>query len=101
MSFFMSVTLSGVFSLAEFGFSWSWLQVWGQSILISLPIAFSLDMMFGDKLRLLSAKLADKVSGVWSCLDQVLRSAAQIMPRRSISVTCGTFRSFNSCPMEQ
>jgi hypothetical protein len=67
MSSFMSMALSGVFSLLELGVSWSWLQVWGQSILIALPIAFSLDMMFGAKLRLLSAKLADKASGVWPC----------------------------------
>ncbi|WP_206052255.1 DUF2798 domain-containing protein [Nioella ostreopsis] len=65
MSSFMSVALSGVFSLLELGVSWSWLQVWGQSILIALPIAFSLDMMFGDKLRLLSAKLADKAASAW------------------------------------
>ena len=62
MSSFMSMALSGVFSLLEFGISWLWLQVWGQSILIALPIAFSLDMIFGDKLRSLSDKLADKAA---------------------------------------
>ncbi|SHL78729.1 Protein of unknown function [Roseovarius marisflavi] len=62
MSSFMSMALSGVFSLLEFGISWLWLQVWGQSILIALPIAFSLDMIFGDKLRFLSDKLADKAA---------------------------------------
>ena len=72
MSSFMSMALSGVFSYLEFGLSWTWLQVWGQSILIALPIAFSLDMIFGDKLRLLSGKLADKAAsglavknGIW------------------------------------
>ena len=60
MSSFMSMALSGVFSFLEFGISWLWLQVWGQSFLIALPIAFSLDMIFGDKLRSLSDKLADK-----------------------------------------
>ncbi|WP_190285466.1 DUF2798 domain-containing protein [Mameliella alba] len=65
MSTFMSAALSGVFSLLEFGLSIQWLQVWGQSILIGLPIAFSLDMVFGDKLRFLSGKLADKAASVW------------------------------------
>jgi len=65
MSFFMSMALSGVFSFLEFGISWTWLQAWGQSILIALPIAFSLDMMFGDTLRLLSGKLADKAASAW------------------------------------
>lgn len=59
MSSFMSLALSGVFSLLEFGISWQWLKVWGQSTLIALPIAFSLDMVFGDTLRLFSGKLAD------------------------------------------
>lgn len=62
MSSFMSVALSGVFSFLEFGLSIRWLQVWGQSILIALPIAFSLDMLFGDKLRFMSDKLASKAS---------------------------------------
>lgn len=65
MSSFMSMALSGVFSFLEFGISWRWLQVWAQSILIALPIAFSLDMIFGDKLRFLSGKLADKAASVW------------------------------------
>lgn len=65
MSSFMSMALSGVFSLLEFGLSIQWLQVWGQSILIAVPIAFSLDMIFGNRLRVLSAKLADKVASVW------------------------------------
>ncbi|WP_306046638.1 DUF2798 domain-containing protein [Nioella sp. MMSF_3534] len=65
MSSFMSMALSGVFSLLELGVSWSWLLAWGQSILIALPIAFSLDMMFGDKLRLLSGKLADMAARAW------------------------------------
>ena len=65
MSSFMSMALSGVFSLLEFGTSWTWPQAWAQSILIALPIAFSLDMIFGDKLRFLSAKLADKAASVW------------------------------------
>lgn len=65
MSTFMSMALSGVFSFLEFGISWTWLQVWGQSILIALPIAFSLDMIFGNKLRLLSGKLADKAASAW------------------------------------
>ena len=51
ISSFMSMALSGVFSVFEFGLSWTWLHVWGQSILIALPIAFSLDIMFGDRLR--------------------------------------------------
>jgi hypothetical protein len=59
------MALSGVFSLLELGVSWSWLLAWGQSILIALPIAFSLDMMFGDKLRLLSGKLADMAARAW------------------------------------
>ena len=62
MSSFMSAALSGVFSLLEFGLSWTWLQAWVQSILIALPVAFSLDMIFGDKLRFLSGKLADKAA---------------------------------------
>jgi len=62
MSFFMSMALSGVFSLLEFGVSWTWLQAWGQSILIALPVAFSLDMIFGDMLRSLSGKLVDKAA---------------------------------------
>lgn len=65
MSSFMSVALSGVFSLLEFGVSSLWLQSWGKSILIALPIAFSLDMVFGNKLRLLSGRLADKAAGAW------------------------------------
>ena len=65
MSSFMSMALSGVFSFLEFGFSWAWLQVWGHSILIALPVAFSLDMMFGDKLRLLSGRIADKAANAW------------------------------------
>lgn len=65
MSAFMSMALSGVFSLLEFGISWTWLYAWGQSILVALPIAFSLDMVLGDKLRLLSANLADKSASVW------------------------------------
>ncbi len=65
MSSFMSTALSGVFSLMEFGLSWTWLQVWGQSILIALPIAFSLDMIFGNRLRFLSCKLADIAARAW------------------------------------
>ena len=65
MSSFMSIALSGVFSFLEFGLSIQWLHVWGQSILIALPVAFSLDMIFGDKLRLLSGKLADKAASAW------------------------------------
>ncbi|SLN13554.1 hypothetical protein ROA7450_00196 [Roseovarius albus] len=65
MSSFMSVALSGVFSHLEFGLSWTWLQAWWQSILIALPVAFSLDMIFGDKLRFLSGKLADKAASAW------------------------------------
>ena len=65
MSAFMSMALSGVFSLLEFGVSWMWLQAWGQSILIALPVAFTLDMVFGDKLRFLSARLADKAARDW------------------------------------
>lgn len=66
MSSFMSMALSGVFSFLEFGLSTQWLQVWAHSILIAIPIAFSLDMIFGDKLRLLSGKLAAKVASAWS-----------------------------------
>lgn len=66
MSAFMSMSLSGVFSLIEFGLSWKWLQIWGRSILIALPIAFFLDMIFGDKLRGLSSKLANKAETVWA-----------------------------------
>ena len=55
----------GVFSFLEFGLSIQWLHVWGHSILIALPVAFSLDMIFGDKLRLLSGKLADKAASAW------------------------------------
>ena len=65
MSSFMSMALSGVFSFLEFGLSWTWLEVWVQSILIAVPVAFSLDMIFGDKLRFLSGKLADKAANVW------------------------------------
>jgi len=65
MSSFISMALSGVFSFLEFGLSWTWLHVWGQSILIALPIAFSLDMILGDKLRALSGKLADKAASGW------------------------------------
>lgn len=65
MSSFMSIALSGVFSLLEFGISWLWLQVWGKSILIALPIAFTLDMIFGGSLRFLSDKLADKAANAW------------------------------------
>ena len=65
MSAFMSMALSGVFSLLEFGVSWLWLRVWGQSILIALPIAFSLDMMFGDSLRFFSKRVADKAARAW------------------------------------
>ncbi len=65
MSAFMSMALSGVFSLLEFGVSWMWLQAWGQSILIALPIAFLLDMVFGEKLRFFSARLADKAANAW------------------------------------
>lgn len=64
ISSFMSAALSGMFSFLDFGLSWMWLQAWGQSILIALPIAFSLDMIFGDKLRFLSGKLADKAASV-------------------------------------
>lgn len=65
MSSFMSMALSGVFSLLEFGISGTWLLVWGQSILIALPIAFALDMVFGEKLRVLSGKLADRAASIW------------------------------------
>ncbi|WP_420325361.1 DUF2798 domain-containing protein [Mameliella sp.] len=65
MSLFMSAALSGVFSWLEFGLSWKWLQVWGSSILIALPIAFSLDMLFGGGLRVLASTLADKAAGTW------------------------------------
>lgn len=64
ISSFMSAALTGMFSFLDFGLSWMWLQAWGQSILIALPIAFSLDMIFGDKLRFLSGKLADKAASV-------------------------------------
>lgn len=66
MSAFMSMALSGVFSLIEFGISWKWLQIWGRSILIALPIAFFLDMIFGERLRNLSSKLASKAETVWA-----------------------------------
>ncbi len=66
MASFMSMALSGVFSFLEFGLSVQWLHAWGRSILIALPIAFSLDMILGDKLRLLSGKLADKAASAWS-----------------------------------
>lgn len=62
MSAFMSMALSGVFSLMEFGMSLQWLRAWGQSILIALPIAFSLDMFFGNSLRRLAGNLADKAA---------------------------------------
>ena len=65
MSSFVSMDLSGVSRHLEFGLSWTWLQMWGQSILIALPIAFSLDMMFEDKLHSLSGKLADKAGSAW------------------------------------
>ncbi|TMV10665.1 DUF2798 domain-containing protein [Arenibacterium halophilum] len=65
MSTFMSTALSGVFSLLEFGASVPWLQVWGQSFPIALPIAFSLDMIFGNRLRLLSANLTEKAADAW------------------------------------
>ena len=60
MSAFMSMALSGVFTLLEFGISWTWLQTWGQSILIALPIAFALDMILGDKLRAFASGLANR-----------------------------------------
>lgn len=66
MSAFMSMALSGVFSLLEFGVSWTWLRTWGQSILIALPIAFVLDMILGEKLRALADDLADKAAKAWS-----------------------------------
>ena len=62
MSSFMSMALSGVFSLMEFGMSLQWLQAWGQSIVIALPIAFSLDMLFGNTLRRLAGNLAEKAA---------------------------------------
>ncbi|MHA3979162.1 DUF2798 domain-containing protein [Halovulum sp. GXIMD14794] len=62
---FMSMALSGVFSLLEFGISWTWLRAWGQSTLIALPIAFSLDMIIGEKLRYLAGKLAGKAVSAW------------------------------------
>ncbi|SIS88942.1 Protein of unknown function [Roseivivax lentus] len=65
MSSFMSMALSDVFSFLEFGISWTWLDVWGQSILVALPIAFSLDMLLGGKLRAFSGKLADKAASAW------------------------------------
>lgn len=66
MSAFMSMALSGVFSLLEFGVSWTWLRTWGQSILIALPMAFLLDMILGEKLRALANDLADKAAKAWS-----------------------------------
>lgn len=66
MSSFMSAALSCMFSYLEFGFSWTWLLAWWQSFLIALPVAFSLDMIFGDKLRYLSVKLAAKAAIAWS-----------------------------------
>lgn len=65
MSTFMSTALSGVFSLLKFGVSIPWPQVWGQSFPIALPIAFSLDMIFGNRLRLLSANLPDNAADAW------------------------------------
>ena len=65
MSLFMSAALSGVFTLSEFGISYHWLRVWGQSVLIALPIAFTLDMIFGDTLRFWSDKLARKAANTW------------------------------------
>lgn len=65
MSSFMSLALSGVFSVLEFGISWLWLQAWARSILIAVPIAFSLDLIFGDTLRFLSDKLAHKAASAW------------------------------------
>ena len=66
MSAFMSMALSGVFSLLESGMSWTWLWTWGQSILIALPIAFVLDMILGEKLRALADDLSDKAAKAWS-----------------------------------
>ena len=65
MSAFMSMALSGVFTLLEFGVSWTWLRTWGQSILIALPIAFALDMILGDTLRAFAGGLADKAAKAW------------------------------------
>ena len=64
MSTFMSTALSGVFTLLELGLSWTWLQTWGQSILIALPIAFTLDIILGDRLRALADRLADRAARV-------------------------------------
>ncbi|MAY31118.1 MAG: DUF2798 domain-containing protein [Rhodovulum sp.] len=60
MSTFMSVSLSGLFTLLEFGATVQWLEVWGRSILIALPVAFTLDMLFGTGLRRMSDRLVDR-----------------------------------------
>jgi len=61
MAGFMSTALSGVFTFLAFGFSMAWLLNWAQSILIAWPIAMSLDLLFGARLRHISAAMSKQI----------------------------------------
>ena len=61
MAGFMSTALSGVFTFLAFGLSMAWVQNWAQSVLIAWPIAMSLDLLFGARLRHFSAAISKQI----------------------------------------
>lgn len=61
MAGFMSTALSGVFTFLAFGLSTAWVSNWAQSILIAWPIALTLDLLFGTRLRQLSTAISQQI----------------------------------------
>tara|TARA_R110002073_G_scaffold163243_2_gene319274 strand:+ start:2309 stop:2575 length:267 start_codon:yes stop_codon:yes gene_type:complete len=61
MAGFMSTALSAVFTYLAFGFSAAWVLNWAQSVLIAWPIAMGLDLLFGARLRHLSAAISKQM----------------------------------------
>ena len=61
MAGFMSTALSGVFTFLAFGLNMAWVLNWAQSILIAWPIAMSLDILFGARLRCISAAISKQI----------------------------------------
>lgn len=61
MAGFMSTALSGVFTFLAFGLGMAWVLNWAQSTLIALPIAMSLDLLFGARLRNISAAISRQI----------------------------------------
>ncbi len=61
MAGFMSTALSGLFTFLAFGLSQTWVINWVQSVLIAWPVAMSLDLLLGARLRRISAAISERI----------------------------------------